>query len=96
MRCNLCKPCFTKKCEVCINCLPNSAGKRQHKKCKRQICIWDRKPIAPNSIGKVTSSTKRDINEIVLKIKSDKRNIRKAKVCTNPKKSAKELSNIIA
>lgn len=98
MKCGNCEGCLSKKCHVCINCMPTWDGRRKHKKCLRKVCENEKKSILPTLIEKekVNSSAKKDLKKIASTIKLDKSNILKAKICANPQKEAKELSYIIA
>ena len=93
-RCERCVPCFVKRCYLCSNCL-HFEGKRVHKKCKRQICVRDRKSIFPSANPDINKGQKRFLR-VVQEIQNGKKDIKKVQPCNEPEKFAQLFMQIIS
>ena len=93
-RCDQCVPCYRKKCWLCSNCIPNEEGKRSHRKCRRQICMRDRKSIFPSPITDFSKGSQL-LEEIAKHVLKSKKQLKHVKKCTNVQKYANKIMKVL-
>ena len=97
--CNACPPCFIKKtnCGLCINCLRNSKGNRVHRKCRRRICLKDRKKQTVKRIDKKAEKKySKQLKTVSKKLNTAKKVVKKATICKNTEKFSTQLKNVLS